>query len=61
MRCDVTYQFSTVLPANAPGGAAAVSGCLSDATAGLKDPRRTAHEQQRLYPGPDQQNYSLTA
>lgn len=35
-QCDVTSQFSTVLPANAPGGAASVKICLSDANADLE-------------------------
>ncbi|GGV67496.1 hypothetical protein GCM10010277_76220 [Streptomyces longisporoflavus] len=35
IQCNVTYQFSTVLPANAPGGAASVEICLGDAHAAL--------------------------
>ncbi|MFF1714212.1 hypothetical protein [Streptomyces sp. NPDC058268] len=32
-QCDVTYPFNTVFPANAPGGAASVKICLSNADA----------------------------
>ncbi|WP_371749858.1 hypothetical protein OG302_41125 [Streptomyces sp. NBC_01283] len=32
-QCDVTYQFSTGLPANVTGGAASVKICLSNANA----------------------------
>ncbi|MEU5896552.1 MULTISPECIES: hypothetical protein [unclassified Streptomyces] len=30
IQCDVTYQFRTVLPAHAPGGAPSVDVCLGD-------------------------------